>query len=163
MNNNLNAIVVVALIATVLIGGFALTPSYGQAQTETQTLTIPLEGARLSGNCPNTEVVLVTDGTLRIISHTTLDPNGGFHGKAQVLFVNVRGIGETSGDEYQIISSSSSSTFASADGSPQVQTATGTTHITNGVNEKGKATTQFTVNANGEIKVNFVKFTVDCD
>jgi hypothetical protein len=102
-------------------------------------------------------------GTLKIITHTTLDPNGGFHGKVQVNSVDFKGIGQTSGDEYHITGSSGSSTFASEDGSPVHQTSTGTSHITDGINEKGKVAFLLTVNANGEVKVDDVKFKLNCD
>lgn len=151
-----------SLLGITVAVGLIIAPVHGQAQTETQTESIPLENVLLSGNCPNTEVVEAS-GTLKIITHTTLDPNGGFHGKTQVNFVDFKGIGQTSGDEYHITSSSGGHTFESEDGSPITQTSTGTTHITNGINEKGKVTFLFTVNANGEITVDDVKFKLDCD
>lgn len=136
--------------------------AHGQAQTETQVQKIPLEGVQLSGNCPNTEVVEVNSGNQVFVIHTTLDANGGFHGKAQINFVDVRGTGQTSGDEYHITSSFSSTSFSSEDGSPTTQTASGTVHITDGINEKGKITVKFTVNADGEVKVDDIKFKTDC-
>jgi len=152
----------VSLLGIIVSVGLMIGPVYGQAQTETQTETIPLEGVLLSGNCPNTEVVEAS-GTIKIITHTTLDPNGGFHGKTQVNFVDFKGIGQTSGDEYHITSTAGSQEFISEDGSPAKFTSTGTTHITDGISEKGKLTIQFTVNANGEITVEDVKFKLDCD
>jgi hypothetical protein len=152
----------VSLLGIIVSVGLIIGPVYGQAQTETQTESIPLENVLLSGNYPNTEVVEAS-GTLKIITHTTLDPNGGFHGKFQVNFVDFKGIGQTSGDEYHITASSGGHTFASEDGSPVTQTSTATSHITDGINEKGKVTFQLTVNANGEVKVDDVKFKLTCD
>jgi hypothetical protein len=139
-----------------------MTPAYGQAETETHTETIPLENVLLSGSCPNTEVIEAS-GTLKIITHTTLDANGGFHGKDQILNIGLSGIGQTTGDEYRITSSGGSSTFSSEDGSPVKSTLTGTSHITDGISQKGKITIQLTVNANGELKVDDVKFKLTCD
>lgn len=141
--------------------GLFIAPALGQAQTETQTESIPLENVLLSGNCPNTEVVEAS-GTLKIITHTTLDANGGFHSKVQVNFVDFKGIGQTSGDEYHITSSAAIQSFVSEDGSPVTQTTAATTHITDGINEKGKITFLLTVNANGEVKVEDFKIRLTC-
>jgi hypothetical protein len=151
----------ISLLGIIVSVGLIIAPVHGQAQTETQTESIDLENILLSGNCPNTEVVEAS-GTLKIIVHTTLDANGGFHSKVQVNFVDFKGIGQTSGTEYHITSSGAVQSFVSEDGSPVTETTAATTHITNDINEKGHITFLLTVNANGEVKVEDFKIRLTC-
>ena len=82
--------------------------------------------------------------------------------KIQFNLVDFKGIGQTTGEKYHITTNFESHNFVSEDGSPQTQTAIGKTHVTRGINEKGKTSIKFTVNANGEIKVDDVKIKLDC-
>jgi hypothetical protein len=63
-----------AIVAAVLIGGFAVIPSYGQASSATQRLSVPFE---FSINLCGGEEVQVS-GTANIVIHTTESPEGEF-------------------------------------------------------------------------------------
>jgi hypothetical protein len=152
----------VSLLGIIVSVGLMIGPVYGQAQTETQTETIPIEGEILASGCPNFEDV-VYSGTIRTVGHITTDPNGGFHGKNQIIFQNVKGIGQTTGDEYHLTANLGSAAFASEDGSPVAVTQEGTVHIRDGISEKGKISLHLTINANGEITAEIDKFKLDCD
>jgi hypothetical protein len=149
----------------VIIVGSAsiMAPAFGQAETETQIQTIPIQGQILvSSNCPNFEDVAYS-GTIRTVGHVTRDPNGGFHAKSQIIFQNFKGIGQTTGDEYHLTANLGNAAFASEDGSPVAVTQEGTIHIRDGINEKAKVSAHLTINANGEITVVFDEVKVDCD
>ena len=139
-----------------------MTPAYGQAETETQIQKIPIEGEIIGSDCPNFENVEYS-GILRTVSHVTTDPKGGFHGKSQLIFQNLKGIGQTSGDEYRLTATIGNQVFASEDGSPVAVTQTGTVHIRDGISEKAKLHAHLTINANGEITVVFEKANLDCE
>ena len=73
----------VSLLGIIATFGLTFGTVYGQAQTETQTHMIPLEDVPITSNCMNTEVV-EADGSLKIVTHITLDSNNGFHQKNPV-------------------------------------------------------------------------------
>lgn len=147
-----------------LVVGTSMTFALAKADTDTQTFTIPIEDATMSGNCPDHELIEHVNGELKIVAHTTFDANGGFHSKVQVVQTNLKGVGVDSGDEYTISGVSGSSfTLISEDGGPVHDTQTGSVKITNGDTEKGKLNLQFSVNANGEVTVDKVNFNIECD
>jgi len=154
----------ISIVGIILIIGLNVAPAHGAAQTETQTLTIPIEDATMSGNCPGHEIVEHVNGNLKIVTHTTTDANGGFHSKVQVNNVNLKGVGQDSGDAYTIRSTTSIvDNVNSEDGAPVHDSVTASVEITDGDSEKGKLVIQFTINANGEVTVDKIKFTTVCD
>jgi hypothetical protein len=153
----------VSLLAIVLTVGISTAPANGAAQTETQTYTIPIEDATMSGNCPGHELIEHVNGEVKVVAHTTLDPNGGFHSKVQVISINFKGVGVDSGDTYTIRASSGETfTVISEDGGPVHDSQTATVKITDGDSEKGRLNLQFSV-TNGEIKVEKANFETVCD
>lgn len=159
--NQMNMKIGLVTVVAILIGGIAAVPAYGQAETETQIQKIPVEGVIINGGCPGAEDVEYS-GTVRSIIHVTSDATGGFHLKQQ-LNVNLRGIGQTTGDDYHMTSNTGSEEFVSQDQSPVTATITSTAHIMDGIDQKGKLIIHLTINAKGETTVEKIELKIDCD
>lgn len=160
---NVKYVAFISLLGVIVTTGLTIAPVNGAAQTETQHLTIPIEDATISGNCPGHELIEHVNGELKIVAHTTTDPTGGFHSKVQIVQANLKGVGVDSGDEYTITGISGETFNIISDDVPFHDTQTGSGKITDGDSEKVRLNLEFSVNANGEITVNKANFEVDCD
>jgi len=129
--------------------------------------TIPIDQVIVTGNCASSEDDPIHfTGTIRINGHTTIDSNGGWHAHHQVNWENFKGVGQTSGHEYHLISvSTSHANLVSEDESPTQGTGSGTlilTDKTDGSRDKGRFTFQFTSNANGQVTVDNKSIRITC-
>jgi hypothetical protein len=150
-------VVALALAASLLTLAVVLAkPAQAQAQTITDTDREPV-----STTTPGCSELVFFEGTMLTVAHTTIDANGGFHTKLQF---NVKGQGEglDSGDKYvthEVINDQINNSTGAFN-----ETITGTLKII----RQGSATTtddfhtkivfHVTVNANGEVTTEFVKF-----
>ena len=83
----------IAIVATVLIGGLALTPTYAKATN----IQIPIDTEGLT-SC-GTETVKIT-GTLHFVAQLITTSSGNFIDASHVNFQSVKGVGLTSGEDY---------------------------------------------------------------
>ncbi|MDQ3847846.1 MAG: hypothetical protein M3261_02695 [Thermoproteota archaeon] len=91
---------VVVVTALIGVGGFAVIPSFGQADSTTQKISTPFE----SGGIPlcGTEEIQFS-GTANYILHTTTGPDGKFqYSITHVNFQGVKAVSLTSGDTYPL-------------------------------------------------------------
>jgi ABC-type phosphate transport system substrate-binding protein len=157
--NRVRVVLVVSALA--LAAGLltlALLGKPAQAQAETFTDTTRETDSGIIGSCAVDPVFV--EGTFHFVSHTTIDANGGFHTKVQAT-IQGQGEGLRSGDKYvfhQVAIFHVNSTGASN------QTFTETVKI---IRQGSDTTTDdfnsrfvfhVTVDANGEVTTNFVKF-----
>jgi hypothetical protein len=154
---------VISLLGIILTIGLNIEQTNGAAETETQHLTIPIEDATVSGNCPGHESIEHVNGELKIVAHTTTDPTGGFHSKVQIVEANLKGVGVDSGDEYTITGIGGHTFNIISDDVPFHDTQTTSGKITDGDSEKVRVNLEFSVNANGEVTVDKANFETVCD
>jgi hypothetical protein len=164
--------VVVVMVSALALAAGLLTlallekPAQAQAQTFTDTDRIPVSGTASGGDC-NDEPVFF-EGTLHTVAHTTIDENGGFHTKFQSN-LKLQGEGLSSGDKY-ILNDTFNFHRNSSTGADLnfTFTATGTSKI---IRQGSDTTTEesnsrfvlhVTVNANGELTTDFLKFEETC-
>jgi hypothetical protein len=151
-------VVALALAASLLPLAVVLAkPAQAQADTFTSTDRIPVSD--FTGSCPPSELVFV-EGTQHTVAHTTIDANGGFHTKFQ-FNLKGEGVGLDSGDKYVYHQVSNSHEDATG---PFNRTFTQTFKI---IRQGSDTTTDdfnttivfhVTVNANGEVTTQFLRF-----
>ena len=87
-----------ATIVIVLIGGFAVTPSYGQAQTTTSTIKVPFN---IDTFHPCIGEIIQVSGNAEFVFHTTLNPDG--TRSLRVGHVNTNGVTGTTASGDQVV------------------------------------------------------------
>ena len=160
-------IVMVALvIVTFMIGTAALMmPAIAKATVTTTHVKTPIDitvsvPCALDGVGESVHAIGVLHTRLR----TTVDADGGFHTQAHYQTQGISGIGQTSGDKYQLIGV----IHQSINGKVGVEN-TNTTVVNGRVIGPGPGNNLFwyytyhmTVNANGEVTTDFENIRVEC-
>ena len=132
-----------------------------QATTVTTNETIPLNTTTV--NLCNGDTVTLT-GSVHVLSHVTLDTNGGTHVKTLHNFENVMGTGAT-GTTYRAVSTNNHT--MNNNGSTAQQEFTNVNRvrlISQGLTDNYllNGTIHTTVNANGEVTSTVTNFTTNC-
>ena len=134
------------------------------ALTETSSVKVPANiyvfaDCALGGQ--GEEIYLA--GNLHIVSHTTLDPNGGYHSTLSFQPQGISGVGSTSGDKYQ-------ATGITRYSDNYLNLPYTTTYVNNfriigqgpGNNYLVHETYHITINANGELTAFVDNWSIDC-
>lgn len=151
------------VLGAISLGGLAMSGHAGAAESTTTHQTIDLTGLSRYNPCTE-EVVTVTQGRSKFVTHTTEEDDGGLHTHMKVSIQNGRGVGEETGNTYQLQEAFSWSTNVK----PPFP-ATETLVITQYAISHGKADDlrirtriRMTINANG-VTVEDVEFTeIEC-
>ena|SRR5215211_6080119 len=158
-------VVALALAASLLTLAVVLAkPAQAQAQTDHFNERVPISGVFVNP-CTGEEVTY--EGTIHLVFQRTEDASGGFHFKGHQN-IQVQGVG-TSGAKYVILEtnnqqqnfdvfSESASSFTSTDTFQVIRQGSETAED----DFQGKATFHVTVNANGEVTSDVVKFESEC-
>ena len=151
-------VVALAFAASLLTLAVVLAkPAQAQADTFTDTDRIPVS-TTVGGFCSDEPVIV--EGTAHTVAHTTIDANGGFHTKFQ-SYIKGQGVGLDSGDKY--VYNDLFNEHFNATG-PFNETFTATVKIirqgsdTTADDLNGRVVFHITVNANGEITTEFLRF-----
>jgi hypothetical protein len=84
---------------TAMVGGFAITPSYGQATTSMINFVTPFASSGLP-LCGGEEVAF--SGNAHFLFRETITPNGMLHTTMHMNYMDSAAVGLTSGAQYQI-------------------------------------------------------------
>ncbi len=132
-----------------LIGGFAVTPGYGQANPTTTRESVPvsIEGAALCGG-----ETIQASGRMNLVSHVTLGPDGMFqYSVTHLNFQGVNGV-TTSGDRVVLSENQNTIVNVRQISASEFISQTHATLITQGKATNTLVEIQFRtiINANGE-------------
>jgi hypothetical protein len=94
MNATMKLSVLIGLVF--LLGAAGVRASLAQATTTTTRTTLTRSG---TANCGMEDVEV--SGPIDVVTHVTIDANGGMHGHTTFDFSQLRGVGLTSGNTYQ--------------------------------------------------------------
>lgn len=149
------------LVAIVLALLFLALPGSAQARV-IANVQIPISGPMSSSPC-EPETVMV-DGTARMVIREEVDGNGGFHQGFHFNLQRIGGIGLSSGDRYSF-----QNTFNLEANVPagEFREFTITQNVAahrqgSGDNFRLHVTSHLTINANGEVTVEFFKMEFAC-
>lgn len=152
---------ILAIVIALTLAAITTFPTYAQAITFTDRVTVPFE--TLLTACNGEDVFL--SGELLLIFHTTIDDRGGIHEKFTLVPRHVRGVGSVRGTQYKAVGGQRSHFNADADFAPLNITETSMFNL---VSQGGtdnlqiKFTFHVTVNANGEETAFVDHFSAKC-
>lgn len=154
---------IVLAIGVILALAMAAPVASAQATTSTEFEEIDPTGAEIVSRCG--ENVLITGGTVKIVSHFTSNEGGGRLGVGDVHYQNVTGVGQTSADEYLILGSEHRKVHQQGDPGPIetdfIVNLTIVNQRSGGV-EHGTAYFLLRENANGEQTVSLEEAHISC-
>ena len=155
-----------SLLCVLFITGLvSFVPTLAQADTWTVSNETPISGVLTNDYCPFAEPVAYS-GTLHAESHVTLDGDGGYHSHLHFNDQNVSGTGLTSGSTYRLVTDLLSFSFNIRFPFPhEIAQVNRFNLVGQGPdnNMQGKFTVHVTINANGEVTVNFANFSFECN
>lgn len=153
---------ILALVISFALSAVVTFPSYAAAITVTDTVTEPYEATIEA--CNGEDVHL--SGELLFISHITVDASGAIHSAFILVPQDVVGVGAETGVQYRAVGGDREQFYnLDADVGPITYT---NTDMYNLVSQGGsdnlqvKYTFHATVNANGELTVEFDHFSAKC-
>jgi hypothetical protein len=161
MNGKKMFSLLVLSLAVLVIAGTQST-ARAQATTVTSNATFPFTDTAVS--CGGETVNL--SGNMHLLAHATTDARGGRHVILQINTQGVKGVGETSGDEY-VSSATNNDSLNDPDtyGGQSEYTVT-TKFLLVGKGKMpdllSKVTMHITVNANGEVTAEVTKVLAEC-
>lgn len=138
-----------------------------QAETITDSERVPVDPASVFVSCAAGgagEDVDLT-GTLHVLSHTTITPNGDAFIKFHFQPQGVKGIGQTTGDVYEGTGVTQGQTHLHADGLPFTDTFINNFRIIGpgtGNNYLEQFVVHVTINENGELTAEVSNITIVC-
>jgi len=147
-------------VVAVLVGGFAITPIYGQANPTTSRILVPVETSGLL--CGSEEVQF--SGNIDMVFHTTLGPDGKFdYTISHTNYLGVYGI-DISGNKVVIADASTNIGKLRLIATTEFLTLLNGTLVTHGgeTNTLFQATLHTVINANGEVKANVEHIETKC-
>lgn len=155
-----------AVLATVLAAGaFTFFPAHHAAAAASpshQEFIFSFVGQELPVDPCTNESVLVTSGDIKFDTDTTIDANGGINFQSVATHQDFKGIGETTGAQYEVVGTNHSGFHA--DGATVEDQILNATLVTAGPGNNMVLREEFhiTINADGTTTVAFDHFTSDC-
>ena len=153
---------ILALVISFALSAVVTFPSYAAAITVTDTVTEPYEATIEA--CNGEDVHL--SGELLFISHITVDASGAIHSAFILVPQDVVGVGADSGVQYRAVGGDREQFYnLDADVGPITYTNTDMYNLVSqgsSDNFQVKYTFHATVNANGELTVEFDHFSAKC-
>ena len=162
MARTINRLSLIAGLAAAL-GLAAMAPAFGQATSSTQVIRVAFALEAVNECGPAGGEIVVLDGELLIVSHTTADGNSGFHTHFTIT-VKGEGTGLLTGATYHVSDIASFTVQNPSSGSlaftqPQQFMLIGQGQVPNQV---GHILDHFTLNANGETTASVSDFAFEC-
>lgn len=135
-----------------------------EATTQRFDITIPASGHYvdpLSTSC-SAESITVTDGSVHIFGSFVVDANGGAHGVFHTNTQGVKGVGDVSGEQYEIVNETHQGMIVA--GAREFTNSSQSQIIGPGPDNNLviDMTSKITINDNGEITARIVDWSVGC-
>jgi hypothetical protein len=148
------------MAVTVLFGGFAMTPSYGQTTTNTQVFRIPVSVETTI--CGGKDVVL--SGTILVMAHSKVTPSGGSYVIGGTTFQDTK-VTDVATGATGTFTEAARSLFQvqQTSATKVVDTDGGTLTIpSEGIHLRVHVTFVIVINANGQATANVENISSDC-
>ena len=156
----------VLAVALGLAGLARTTPVLAKATTFTDNVRVPINiSVFVPCAAGGAGEIVDLSGPLHVLFHITVDNNGGVHIKTHAQPQGVRGVGQTTGDQYQGTGVTQDHFNVGSDGLPVTFTFVNNFRIIGqgpGNNSLVHETFHVTVNANGELTADVDNFRVEC-
>ena len=155
------SVVLTSAVAAVLIGGFAVAPSYGQASSTTSTtirLPYPTGGVSICGG-EETEI----NGYITYVFHQTVGPDGEFQYTVDKVILHGRGVDE-SGDKVVLAQAGGGVDFLRQTSDEEFDLQVHGTLVTqgSGINTLIEILIHMTIDPNGEVTATIEHVDLKC-
>jgi len=153
--------------ACIIIMGTFATTSQAYAENGAQNEIIPLPpGTQVDNTECGGELVDVS-GDVHVVSQVTVRMDGSFHVVQHVNFIDVKGVGETTGNDYRVPNTFNSPSNFDVDATGSANAITSFHLVSVGPDQSTsnltvQAVFHLTVNSNGQITSNFEKLRAVC-